>query len=368
MSAQPPAAPGVPGSPAAPGAAPPPAPASRAALAAGPLLAVGLALAVGAAFIAAVGQNPFDIYARMAGGAFGNAYGLGQVLARATPLIFTGLAVALGFRAGLFNIGAEGQLYVGAFAAGLVGHALAGLPAFLLLPLTVFAGMAGVALWAFLPAWLKARVGAHEVINTILMNFIALALVQYLGHFSFEHATVHTAAIGAGARIPRMEALFPVFHGSPLNLSLFLALAAAGGVGWLLWRTRFGYELRAVGLSPPAAEYAGIRVPRVWIVALCLSGALAGLVGTNFVQGYKYYFESDFSGGVGFLGIAVALLGRNHPAGVVVAALFFAALSYGGLVINTRVPKELVEILQAIVILFSIVAHVVIERRLRRHA
>jgi len=334
----------------------------------GPVAAVVLALVVGAGFIAAVGKNPLAIYGAMASGVFGNAYGIGQVLFRATPLIFTGLAVALGFRAGLFNIGAEGQLIVGAFVAGIVGHACGTLPAIVALPLTLLAGMAGAALWALPPALLKAKVGAHEVINTIMMNFIAAALVQYFGHFAFEHATVHTAEIGAGARIPRFEVFVAALQGSPVNLSLVLALVAAVVVGWLLWRTRFGYELRAVGLSPAAAEYAGIDVKRTWIVVFCLSGALAGLVGANFVQGYKGYFENGFSGGVGFLGIAVALLGRNHPIGVVLASLFFAALSYGGLVINTEVPKELVEILQAIVILFAITLHVVIERRLRRRA
>lgn len=332
----------------------------------GPLLAVAGALAVGALFIAVVGKDPLHVYGRMASGVFGNAYGIGQVLFRATPLIFTGLAVALGFRAGLFNIGAEGQCVIGAFAAGIVGVWGAALPAVVLLPLTIAAGLVGGSLWALPPAVLKARVGAHEVINTIMMNFIALALVQYLGHQAFVHATVHTPEIGAGARIARLEAFLPVFQGSPVNLSLLLALVAAGFVGWLLWRTVFGYELRAVGLQPAAAESAGIPVGRTQIIALCLSGALAGLVGANFVQGYKGYFESGFSGGVGFLGIAVALLGRNHPVGVVIAALFFAALSYGGLVINTEVPKELVEILQAIVILFAITLHVALERRARR--
>ena len=331
----------------------------------GPLLAVAGALVVGALFIAAVGKDPFAVYGRMAQGVFGNAYGIGQVLFRATPLVFTGLAVALAFRAGLFNIGAEGQCVIAAFAAGMVGYWGAGLPAILLVPLTIATGLVVGALWALPPAILKAKVGAHEVINTIMMNFIALALVQYLGHEAFVHATVHTPEIAPAARIPRLDAFLPFFQGSPVNLSLVLALVAALFVGWLLWRTTLGYELRAVGLQPPAAESAGIPVGRSRIVALCLSGALAGLVGTNFVQGYKGYFEAGFSAGVGFLGIAVALLGRNHPVGVVVAAVFFAALSYGGLVINTEVPKELVEILQAIVILFAITLHVALERRAR---
>ena len=334
----------------------------------GPLLAVAGALAVGALFVAAVGKDPLDVYGRMVAGVFGNAYGIGQVLFRATPLVFTGLAVALAFRAGLFNIGAEGQAVVAAFAMGLVGHHGAGLHGVVLLPLTVLTGIVAGAAWALPPAILKAKVGAHEVINTIMMNFIALALVQYLGHRAFVHATVHTPEIAPGARIARLDAFLPWFQGSPVNLSLGLALLAAVLVGWLLWRTTFGYELRAVGLQPPAAESAGIPVGRTRVAALCLSGGLAGLVGANFVQGYKGYFESGFSAGVGFLGIAVALLGRNHPLGVVVAAVFFAALSYGGLVINTEVPKELVEILQAIVILFAITLHVALERRARRRA
>ena len=334
----------------------------------GPLLAVVGALVVGALFIALVGQNPLMVYGKMAAGVLGNAYGIGQVLFRATPLVFTGLAVALGFRAGLFNIGAEGQCVVAAFAVAIVGTTLGGLPAILLLPLCIVTALLAGALWALPPALLKAKVGAHEVINTIMMNYIALALVQYLGHATFVHATVRTSEIAPGARIPRLEAILPFFRGSPVNGSVVLAALAAAFVGWLLWRTTFGYELRAVGLQPAAAESAGIPVPRTRILALCLSGALAGLVGTNFVLGYKGFYESGFSGGVGFLGIAVALLGRNHPAGIVVAALFFAALSYGGLVINTDVPKELVEILQAIVILFAITLHVAIERRRRRRA
>jgi simple sugar transport system permease protein len=336
--------------------------------AAGPLVAVVLALVVGGLFIAAVGKDPFDVYGRMVAGVFGNPYGWGQVLFRATPLVFVGLAVALGFQAGLFNIGAEGQLVFGAFVTALVGWQFGSLPAIVLLPSAILSGAAAGALWALPPAWLKAKVGAHEVINTIMMNFIAIALVQYWGKSMFVHETVHTPEIAAGARLPRLEALLPVFQGSPLNASLALALVVALAVGWLLWRTRFGYELRAVGLSPSAAEYAGVAVPRVRILALCLSGALAGLVGTNFVLGYKNYFESGFSSGVGYLGIAVALLGRNHPVGVILAALFFAALGYGGLVINSIVPKELVEILQAIVILFAITAHVVVEKALRKRA
>jgi general nucleoside transport system permease protein len=335
-------------------------------LGAAPLLAVALSLAVGALFILAIGEDPLAIYALMLRESLGTGYGLGQTLFKATPLIFTGLAVALGFRAGLFNIGVEGQLYLGGLAAALTGAALAGLPALLLLPLALLAAAAAGAAWGAIPGALKARFGAHEVINTIMLNFIAFALASFIGRFVFEPATVRTATIGTGAEIARLDLLLPALRGSPVNLSLLIGLLAAAGTGLLLFGTRLGYELRAVGLNAPAAEYGGISIGRAQIVAMALSGALAGLGGVNFVLGYKHYFELGFSAGAGFLGIAVALLGRNHPVGVVVAALFFGALSYGGLVINQRVPKELVEVLQALVILLAISAQVLMERLVRR--
>jgi ABC-type uncharacterized transport system permease subunit len=335
-------------------------------LGAAPLLAVALSLAVGAIFILAIGEDPLAIYTLMLRQSLGTGYGLGQTLFKATPLIFTGLAVALGFRAGLFNIGVEGQLYLGGLAAALTGVALAGLPAVLLLPLAMLAAAAAGAAWGAIPGVLKARFGAHEVINTIMLNFIAFALASFIGRFVFEPATVRTAAVGAGAEIARLDVFLPALHGSPVNLSLLLALLVAAGTNLLLFGTRLGYELRAVGLNATAAEYGGVSIGRTQVVAMALSGALAGLGGVNFVLGYKHYFELGFSAGAGFLGIAVALLGRNHPVGVVVAALFFGALSYGGLVINQQVPKELVEVLQALVILLAISAQVLMERLARR--
>jgi general nucleoside transport system permease protein len=331
-----------------------------------PLVAVAVALTIGAVFIAAIGQNPLAIYALMARESFGTGYGLGQTLFRATPLVFTGLAVALGFRAGLFNIGVEGQLYLGGFAAGVVGCTLGGWPAPLLLPLAMLAAAAAGAVWGAIPGVLKARFGSHEVINTIMLNFIAFALVAYFGRFAYQTATVRTAEIGAGAVIPRLGEFLTALKGTPANLSLLLAVAAAIAVGVLLFRTRRGYELRAVGLNAPAAEYGGISIGRTHALAMTLSGAVAGLGGVNFVLGYKHFFEQGFSAGAGFLGIAVALIGRNHPAGVIVAALFFGALSYAGLVINERVPRELVEMLQGLVILSAIATQQVLERAARR--
>ena len=361
MSASPGA---VPATPAARGAGPP----TRAALlrSLAPLAAVAVALAIGAIFIAAIGENPLAIYALMLRESLGTGYGIGQTLFKATPLVFTGLAVALGFRAGLFNIGVEGQLYLGGFAAALVGLRLGAWPAPLALALTMAAAAAAGALWGAIPGVLKARFGAHEVINTIMLNFIAFALVSYLGRPHFEPATVRTTELAAGVHLARLDTLLPALRGSPANLSLAIALLAAVAVGALLFRTRLGYELRAVGLNAPAAACGGVAVGRAQAMAMAISGAIAGLGGVNFVLGYKHFFELGFTAGAGFLGIAVALIGRNHPIGVVAAALFFGALSYGGLVINQRVPKELVEALQGIVILLAISAHEVLDRIARR--
>ncbi|HKQ58716.1 MAG TPA: ABC transporter permease, partial [Candidatus Eisenbacteria bacterium] len=234
------------------------------------------------------------------------------------------------------------------------------------LPFTLAVAMSVGAAWGAIPGVLKARFGSHEVINTIMLNFIAFALVSYWGRGVFQPATVRTAEIGEGARLARLDAWWPALRGSPANLALLLAILAAIAVGVLLFRTRLGFELRALGLNPAAARYGGIPVGGTQVKAMAISGALAGLAGTNFVLGYKHFFELGFSAGAGFMGIAVALLGRNHPAGVILAALFFGALSHGGLVISQRVPKELVDVLQAIVILLAICVQQVVERVARR--
>ena len=304
------------------------------------------------------GESPARVLRVMLEGTWGNPYGLGQVLFKATPLIFTGLAVAIPFRAGLFNIGAEGQVVIGALTGALIGTALpAGSPWILAIPLVAAgAALAGGA-WGAVPGALKARFGAHEVITTIMLNFVALALVNYLvaSHFHVSE-TLHTEPIVEGARLSRLGAWIPALHGSAASSALLWALVGSALAAWLLFRTPLGYEIRAVGLSRGAAEYGGISVLRVSTLSMAIGGACAGLVGVNFVQGYKYYFEDGFSGGVGFMGIAVALLGRNHPLGIVLAALLFGTLSQGGLVINALVPKEIVEILQAVIILAVVVA------------
>ena len=333
-----------------------------------PLVALVVALVAGDLLILAYGQSPAVVWRMLLEGTWGNTYGFGQVLYKATTLVCTGLSVALAMRAGLFNIGAEGQLAAGGFGAALVGFWLPiGTPAFAAVFACVLAAcVAGGAVGA-VPGVLRSRFGAHEVIVTIMLNFIVLALLNYVVSAKLHvPETVHTPTIHAGA-LARISGTFSEFHGSAANWSLAIVALAAAAVGWFLFRTKSGFELRAVGLQPDAAEYAGVRVGATWSKALMLSGALAGLGGINFVLGYKGYYEDGFTGGAGFLGIAVALVGRNHPLGVVGAALFFATLSQGGLAINAMVPKQIVEVLQGIVIL-AVVAAVPEVRRVLRNS
>ena len=317
-----------------------------------PIVALLIALLVGDVLILSFGQSPAAVYRQLIEGTWGNAYGLGQVLYKTTTLTFTGLSVALALRAGLFNIGAESQLAAGGFAAALVGLALpAGLPSLLVLPLYVAAAGVAGGLVGGVPGILKARFGAHEVITTIMLNFVILALLNYLISAKFKvHDTLHTTEIKSGV-LPRLSDFAQPFHGSAANAVLLLALIVVAAAWWFLFRTRVGFELRAVGLQPPAAEYAGVNVRGVWWRAMALSGAVAGIGGLNYVLGYKHYYEEGFSAGAGFLGIAVAIVGRSHPVGVVIAAVLFATLSQGGLAVNALVPKQIVDVLQAVVII-----------------
>jgi simple sugar transport system permease protein len=317
-----------------------------------PLIALLIAALVGDVLILSFGQSPGEVYRLLIDGTWGNAYGLGQVLYKATTLTFTGLSVALGLRAGLFNIGAEGQLAAGGFAAAMMGLLLpAGTPVVVAAPLCMVAAFAGGGVVGAVPGALKARFGASEVIVTIMLNFIVLAFLNWIVAAKMHVGeSLHTPPINAGA-LPRLSDVAESFHGSAANATILLAIATAVAVGWFLFRTRAGYDLRATGLQPDAAEYGGISVAREHFRALTLAGAIAGLGGINYVLGYKQYYEEGFAAGSGFLGIAVALVGRNHPAGVPLAALLFATISQGGLAVNAIVPKQMVEVLTAVVII-----------------
>jgi general nucleoside transport system permease protein len=333
-----------------------------------PLVALLLAAVVGDALILSFGQSPGAVYKLLLDGTWGNAYGFGQVLYKATTLTFTGLAVGLGLRAGLFNIGAESQLAAGGFVAALAGLLLpAGIPALLCLPIYLLAAALGGGLVGAVPGVLKARFGAHEVIVTIMLNFVVLALLNYLVSAKLHVPdTLHTPELKSGG-LPRLSDIAEAFHGSAANATILLAIVTAIVLGWYLFRTRRGFELRAVGLQPAAAEYAGVHVAGVTWRALAVSGAIAGLGGLNYVLGYKHYYEEGFATGAGFLGIAVALVGRSHPIGIGLAALLFATLSQGGLAVNALVPKQMVDVLQAVVIL-AVATSVPEVRRLLRGA
>ncbi len=323
-------------------------------------------MVVGDLLILVFGESPATVYRQLIEGTWGNAYGIGQVLYKATTLTFTGLSFALAARAGLFNVGAESQLAMGGFAAAVVGLLLpGGTPGMFAVMACLVAAAAGGAAVAAVPGALRARFGASEVIVTIMLNFVVLALLNWLVSSRLNvPETLHTAPITSG-HVPRLEAVYAAFRGSAANWTIGIAVLAAIASWWYLFRTRRGYELRAVGLQPDAAEYGGVSVPRVLMMTMLWSGALAGLGGINFVLGYKGYYEEGFVGGAGFLGIAVALVGRNHPAGIVLAALLFGTLSQGGLAVNALVPKQLTDILTAVVILAVATAVPEVRRQIR---
>lgn len=324
-----------------------------------PLIAVVAAFIVGGILILIIGDDPIVTYKLLIGSALSWPDGIGYTLFYATPLIFTGLAVLVAFRCGLLNIGAEGQLYVAAFATAWVGITFAHISAWLLLPLCFLAAILSGGFWGAIPGVLKARFGSHEVINTIMLNFIAVALVSYFTQYHYKtpgDPIMQTTEIGGAAHIARLGRFLPGFpERIPLNLAFILALLCCVLVYLFLWRTKWGYELRATGSNPTAAEYGGISIRKQIIIAMTISGSLAGMVGINEVLGYRYRYYDGFSASYGFTGIAVALLGRNHPVGVLLSAILFGMLIRGGIFVDAftnNVTKDLVDVLQGVVILF----------------
>jgi simple sugar transport system permease protein len=326
-----------------------------------PVLAIGAGLGIGAIIVKMVGESPGEMYRLLFTGAFGSLNGIAYTLFYATPLIFTGLAVAVAFRGGLFNIGAEGQLTLAAFVAAWAGINLSFLPPLILVPTCICVAVAVGAIWAAIPGFLKVRFGVHEVINTIMMNFVAVGLANFLvtGPFRAPGDQIpETTLIGNAAHIPRAGALLsPVGLDMPsyvpLNVSFLMGIVACILIHLFLFRTTWGFEMRAVGLNPKAAEAAGINVAKNIVLAMAISGALAGLVGVNDVMGYEYRYRDGFSPGYGFLGIAVALLGRNHPFGVLCTAILFGALVRGGLTVDMlmeRISKDIVYLIQGVII------------------
>ncbi len=323
-----------------------------------PFLAIFTALVIGGIIIWFVGGDPFLAYKGLIQGSWGSKKAISETFIWATPYILAGLAVALAFNGGLFNIGAEGQLAVGATCTALVGYALPvwlgfDLPIYIHLPLALIAGMIGGGIWAAIPGALKAYTGAHEVINTIMMNYIALNTISYLMNGVMKdksptNVIARTPLIAESARIP------PIFDGLRVHWGFILALAVAVLIWWLLNKTTLGFEIRTVGLNPDAAKYAGINVKRIIILTMTFSGMLAGLAGSVEVTGLNYRHELGFSIGYGYDAIAIALLGRSSPLGVVLASLLFASMRNGATRMQflTQLPVDLISMIQALILLF----------------
>ncbi|MCV2352111.1 ABC transporter permease [Paucibacter sp. Y2R2-4] len=329
-----------------------------------PLWNLLVALAVAGGVVLAIGQSPAQALSVLLEGALGSSRGIGYTLYYATTFIFTGLAVAVAYHGGLFNIGGEGQATLGGIGLGLLALALGPrLPAAVLLPLLVVAAALFGMAWALVPAALQAWRGSHVVITTIMFNFLAASLNVYLlvnwlrpkGSMSVESVN-----FADSARMPGLHEIAAKFGyelpSSPLNLSLLLALLACLFVYWFLWKSGAGYALRAVGSAPRAAHYAGIKPRMQVLVAMGLSGALAGLVAVNEISGVQGKLTLDFVAGAGFTGIAVALMGRNHPVGIILASLLFGVLYQGGVEVSFELPgfsREMVVTAQGLIVLFA---------------
>lgn len=318
-----------------------------------PVLAIFTALVVSSFAIIVAGTDPIRAYLALWEGALGSQQAVIETLIKATPFILAGLGFALAFRGGLFNIGMEGQLFVGSIVTALIGYSFE-LPGIIHIPLALLGGTLGGALWAAGPGYLKARTGAHEVITTIMTNFIALRIINWAvgpdGPMRAEQSVIpETPPVLPSARLPLL------IPDTRLHSGFLIALAAAAVIYWLLWRTIVGFEIRTVGINPSAARYAGINVERNIVLTMVLSGALSGLAGGIQVMGLEpYTFTTGFNVGYGFDSIAVAMLGGLHPVGVTISAIMFGAMDSGArlMQLRTKVPIDVVTIVQGLILMF----------------
>jgi len=319
-----------------------------------PFISVAIAILIGSVVILAAGKSPIEAFSAMFYGAFGGTRQIGETLLRATPLVFTGLAVAYGFRSGLFNIGAEGQLFLGGLAAAFVGVQLAGFPWIVSVPAVILSAAVAGAAWAFIPALMKAKIGAHEVITTMMFSYIGRYLVSWIvtGPFKDEGAIPQTPLLPETSQLPRISDVLTFIQPNRAHFGIILGVGVAILVWWILKYTVLGYEARAVGFNPFASETGGISVSATTIKSLCISGALAGLSGAVEIMGLHHRLFDQFSSGFGFTGIAVALLAKNNPIGVLAAALLFGALSAGSgtMQLQADVSQKVIAIIQGTII------------------
>ena len=329
-----------------------------------PLVNLILAFLVSGFVVWVIGESPYEALKLMLAGALGRGEGIGFTLYYATNFIFAGLSVAVAYHAGLFNIGSEGQAYVGGLGAALVALALDHyVPWYVTMPFAIIGAALFGAAWAFIPAWLQARRGSHIVITTIMFNFIGAALMVYLlvnvlivpGKMAPE-----TRTFLEGGQLPKLDWLMAMFGlklgPAPFNVSFLIALVMCVVVWVLIWRTKLGYEMRTMGISRSAAAYAGISYVRIVIIAMLISGGLAGMMALNPVMGASARLQVEFVGGAGFVGIAVSLMGRSHPLGIVLAAILFGVLYQGGAELSFDMPnitRDMIVVIQGLVILFA---------------
>ena len=348
-----------------------------------PIIAIIFALLVSSMLILFIGKDPIEVYLTMVEFSFGRLDSIGAILFNATPLIFSALAVAVSFKLGLFNIGVEGQYFMGAFFAAVVGFSFTGLPMIIHLPLAILAAMVGGMLWSLVPIYLKLKRGVHEVISTIMLNYIAYSLIHYLISEVFLDINqnipeglgsprIRTPKFAESVMIPKLHEFLGLFgidlpNYVYLNWSFMGALALAGVMYYVITRTPFGFQIRAVGNNPPAAEAAGIKPESIYFRGFLLSGAIAGLVGLSHLLCFYDSMDLDFPRSLGFNGIAVALMGNNNPLGIVLSALLFGFLNRGAEGIQTflGVPMESVIIMQGVIILSVVVAANILGRYIR---
>lgn len=327
-----------------------------------PVVAVLLASLIGALILYISGASPLAAYSALLEGAFGSTGAFTRTLEKATPLVFSGLAVAFAFKGGLFNIGAQGQLLFGAIISAALGFAIEGLPAYIHAPLALLGGALAGALFAAIPGALKTYTGAHEVITTIMLNYIAINITDYLADGPWKDPSPSNIV----ARTPKVleSAVIPDLAGFPVGF--LISILFAGLIWWLLQQTTIGFEIRTVGQNPDAAEYSGIKVARTVILAMVISGFIAGLGGAVETQGVVGRYQPGFNVGLGFDGITIALLGKTHPFGVIPAAILVGAMDAGSsqMQFSANVASEIIDVIQAL-ILFFVAADVIIRWLLR---
>lgn len=327
-----------------------------------PIFAVILAMLIGAIILAVSGANPLQAYAALFQGSFGDMVALGRTLEKATPLVLSGLAIAFAFKAGLFNIGAQGQLLIGAIISAAIGFGVKGLPAYIHAPLALLGGAAAGALYAAIPGILKTSAGAHEVITTIMLNYIAINITDFLADGPWKDPSPGNVV----ARTPKIleTAVIPSLEDIPMGF--FIAVLLAIVTWWVLQKTTLGFEIRTVGLNPSAAKYAGIKVARTVILTMVLSGVLAGIGGAIETQGVVGRYQPGFNVGLGFDGITIAMLGKLHPIGVIPASILVGAMEAGSsqMQFSADVAKEITDVIQAL-ILFFVAADVIVRWLLR---